>query len=105
MATPERRTGAERAFRASRKYSPPPALPVLTGNLYCKCGVFSPRGRHPSAFRSKEIMVPETAAPPSVLVIDDDPALLESSAGLLREFGYAVVRAGSAAEGLAALEG
>jgi len=47
--------------------------------------------------------VPETSAPQSVLVVDDDPNFLESSAGLLREFGYAVVRASSAEEGLAAL--
>jgi CheY-like chemotaxis protein len=47
--------------------------------------------------------VPETATTPSVLVVDDDPAFLESSAGLLREFGYAVVRASSSAEGLAAM--
>lgn len=46
----------------------------------------------------------QTAAPQSVLVIDDDPGFLESSSGLLREFGYAVVRASTPAEGLAALE-
>src|SRR5437867_3763230 len=55
------------------------------------------------AKRTSRFQVPDTVSQ-KILIADDDPSFLDSSASLLRKFGYAVVRAESAEETMAALD-
>lgn len=46
-----------------------------------------------------------SAAPPKILVVDDDPEVREILAETLTEFGYGVIQAGSGEEALSLLGG
>ena len=85
----------------------PPGFEIVAGRCLAV-----PPGAHAELLRVIHAIVRRTATPPlgvplapaagkpSLLLVDDDPPLLEAMAGLLDEAGYAVAPAGDAAQAI-----